>query len=272
MVGRFPRQDGAVSFDLDAYLDRIGYHGRVEPTSEVLADLHLAHVSSIPFENLDILLGRPIRLDLQSLQAKLVTGRRGGYCFEHNTLFAAVLEEIGFGVTRLAARVRFGAREITARTHMVLRVEADGRAWLADVGFGGGSILHPLPFEPGPVVDQFGWSFRLSDDDGARVLEARRPDGWIDFYAFTLEPQHPIDYEVANHYTSTHPSSSFTRTLTAQISGTERSLILRDRTLFEETPSSQTASVVADEDLLDVLAVRFTLEFPPGTRFVAPNA
>lgn len=271
LVHRLPRDDGTVSIDLDAYLERIGYTGPVQATSAVLADLHLGHVTSIPFENLDILLGRPIRLDLESLQEKLVRGGRGGYCFEHNSLFAAVLEAIGFGVTRLAARVRFGAREVTARTHMVLRVEADRREWLADVGFGGGSILHPVPFEPGPIVEQFGWSFRLVDD-GARVLEALRPDGWVDFYAFTFEQQFPIDYEVANHYTSTHPSSGFTRTLTAQLSGTERSLILRDRTLVEETPSRQTSSEVAEEDLLDVLATRFSLVFPPGTRFAPRSA
>jgi N-hydroxyarylamine O-acetyltransferase len=99
-----------MELDLDAYLERIGYEGRDEPTLEVLDALHLAHTTTIPFENLDILLGRPIRLDLPSLQDKLVRDRRGGYCFEHNTLFAAALEAVGFGVTRLGARVRIGAR------------------------------------------------------------------------------------------------------------------------------------------------------------------
>src|SRR6516164_7620350 len=94
------------NLDLPAYLDRVEYTGPCAPTTAVLQALHLAHVTHIPFENLDIQLGRPIRLDLESLQAKLVRARRGGYCFEHNTLFAAVLERLGFGVTRLAARVR----------------------------------------------------------------------------------------------------------------------------------------------------------------------
>ena len=256
-----------MALDLDAYLERIGYRGPVEPTRGVLDALHLGHATSIPFENLDILLGRPIRLDLESLQAKLVRDRRGGYCFEHNTLFAAALEAAGFGVTRLGARVRFGARSVTARTHMALLVEADGEDRLADVGFGGGSILRSLPIGPGPEVDQFGWGFRLTDDDGARVLQTRRPSGWIDLYAFTFEPQYSVDYEMANHFTSTHPSSPFTRTLTAQLSAPERALILRGRKLIEETPTGETASEVRDDELLEVLAERFTLEFPEGTRF-----
>ena len=116
-------------------------------------------------------------------------------------------------------------------------------------------------------VDQFGWRFRLVDDDGARVVQALRPRGWIDLYGFTFEQQYPVDYEMANHFTSTHPSSPFTRTLTAQLSGPERSLILRGRKLIEETPFGETTSQVRDDELLDVLAERFTLSFPPGTRF-----
>jgi N-hydroxyarylamine O-acetyltransferase len=258
-------------FDLEAYLARVGYDGPVEPTLEVLDAIHFAHATTIPFENLDILLGRPIRLDVPSLQDKLVRDRRGGYCFEHNTLFAAVLEAVGFGVTRLGARVRFGARAVNARTHMALLVETDVGARLADVGFGGGSMLRSLPIGPGPEHDQFGWRFRLVDDDGVRVLQTHRPNGWIDLYAFTFEPQHPVDAEMANHYTSTHPSSPFTRTLTVQLSAPERSLILRGRKLIEMTPIGETSTPVRDGELLEVLAERFTLSFPPGTRFEGPG-
>jgi N-hydroxyarylamine O-acetyltransferase len=182
-----------------------------------------------------------------------------------------VLEAVGFGVTRLGARVRFGARSVTARTHMALLVEADGQDRLADVGFGGGSILRSLPIGTGPEVEQFGWRFRLVDDDGSRVLQTYRPKGWLDLYAFTFEPQYPVDAEMANHYTSTHPSSPFTRTLTVQLSAPERSLILRGRKLIEETPTGETSSEVRDDELLEVLAERFTLSFPPGTRFDGPR-
>src|SRR5678815_5641474 len=105
---------------LDAYLQRIGYAGDLRSSARVLEALHLAHATHIPFENLDILRGLPIRLDLDSLQRKLVDGRRGGYCYEHNLLFAAVLEEIGFSVTRLAARVRYRTTSVLPRTHMLL--------------------------------------------------------------------------------------------------------------------------------------------------------
>ena len=112
--------------DLEGYLLRIHAKSPLAPSAEALGDLQRAHVGAIPFENLDILLGQPIRLDLASLQSKLVTSRRGGYCFEQNTLFKAVLERLGFGVTSLGARVRAGATGIRARTHMLLQVELSG--------------------------------------------------------------------------------------------------------------------------------------------------
>src|SRR5919198_5965296 len=118
---------------LDSYLERVGYTGDLRPTYEVLEALHLAHATHIPFENLDILAGRPIRLDLESLEAKLVKARSGGYCFEQNALFAGVLDAIGFDVTRLAGRVRYRVSFVLPRTHMTLLVNVEGGTWLADV-------------------------------------------------------------------------------------------------------------------------------------------
>src|SRR5438093_5660882 len=151
----------AATLDLDAYLERIGYVGPLEPTWRVLEDLHLAHATHIPFENLDILLGRSIRLDLESLQAKLVKAKRGGYCFEQNLLFAAVLESLGFALTRLAARVRYRTDRLLPRTHMALLVHLDGTHWLADVGFGAEGLLLPLPFRVGQETPQFAWTYRI---------------------------------------------------------------------------------------------------------------
>jgi N-hydroxyarylamine O-acetyltransferase len=145
------------TLDLDAYLQRIGYAGSHTPSRATLDALHLAHATHIPFENLDILLGRPIRLDLASLQAKLVAGRRGGYCFEQNRLFAAALEALGFAVTPLAARVRFGTTSILPRTHMTLQVEVDGSRVLADVGFGVFGLLLPVSLEQTGESRQFAW-------------------------------------------------------------------------------------------------------------------
>ena len=210
------------ALDLDAYLERIAYAGSLAPSRSTLDALHLAHATHIPFENLDILLGRPIRLDLASLQAKLVTGRRGGYCFEQNRLFAAALEALGFAVTPLAARVRFGALLVRPRTHMTLQVEVDGSRMLADVGFGVHGLLLPVSLEGTGESQRFAWAYRIAVDAGQRVLQLRDGPAWTDLYAFTLEPHYPVDYEMANHYTSTHPSSRFVQALIAQRSSDRR--------------------------------------------------
>jgi N-hydroxyarylamine O-acetyltransferase len=269
-----------MALDLDAYFARVGRTGPLDPTLETLRALHVAHATSIPFENLDIHLGLQIRLDLESLQAKMVRGRRGGYCFEHNLLFSAVLEAIGLHVTRLAARVLLG-RPADApplpRTHMVLVVEIDHALWLADVGFGGDGLLLPVPLDSAGGFEAFGRRYRVvgPDDGGIRVLEVRRPAGWFAMYEFTMEPQLPIDYEVANWWTSTHPSSGFVQTLTAQRVSPEGSLTLRARRLAQ---TDQRGEVIGeqeigdDDELVVILRERFGLDFPTGTRFRPPTA
>jgi N-hydroxyarylamine O-acetyltransferase len=255
--------------DLEAYLQRIGYSGGLDPTVETLTALHRAQVLSIPFENLDILLGRPIRLDLASLQAKLVRDRRGGYCFELNTLFAAVLEHMGFAVSGLAARVSMGEERATPRTHMVLGVDIAGARWLADVGFGGDTLLDPIPFDDDRPVRQGAWAFRLADEGEVRILWGLRADGWLDLYSFTQEPQLPVDYEVASHFTSTWPRSPFVTKIIAQRSGLdERWMLIEDELRVERPDGTERWTVASHEERLSVLAERFGLGFPEGTRFV----
>jgi N-hydroxyarylamine O-acetyltransferase len=254
--------------DLDAYLSRVEYRGALISSAGILAALHLAHVTHIPFENLDVLLGQPIRLDLASLQEKLVRGRRGGYCFEQNALFAAVLEHLGFTVTRLAARVRLGGNRVTPRTHMVLSVEAGGHSWLADVGFGGWGLLEPIPFTAGGGVDQFGWVYRLEMDRDAWVLQAMKQGDWHDMYAFTLEPQLPVDYELGNHFCSTHPLSPFVQNVTAQLALPHSRRIIRGGQLtIIESGGERSEAIQSDEQLLQVLSEYFGLSFPLDTRF-----
>jgi N-hydroxyarylamine O-acetyltransferase len=251
--------------DLPAYLRRIGYQGAVEPTRRALEALHLAHATHIPFENLDILLGRPIALDLASLQAKLVARRRGGYCFEHNLLFAAVLREFGFEPTLLAARVRFRTTAILPRTHMLLAVEAEGSRWLADVGFGGEGLLLPVPFGNGEEARHHAWTYRVIEeaDTGSWVLQSRRNDGWLDLYAFTLEPQQAVDYEIANHYMSTHPASRFVQTLTVQLPGTQRRMILRNRDLIEDRGDAVCErKIESDAEFVSAVQEYFGLDMP----------
>jgi N-hydroxyarylamine O-acetyltransferase len=254
--------------DLDAYLGRIGYSGRLQPVPAVLEAIHLAHATHIPFENLDILLQRPIRLDLASLQAKLVTGARGGYCFEQNLLFSAVLQRLGFSVRQLAARVLYGSRRKLPRTHILLLVEVDGATWLADVGFGLEGLLLPVPFGSSREARQFAWTYRVIDVDGDWVLQSLRNESWTDLYSFTLEPYLAVDFEPANHYTATHPESRFVRTLTVQLPTPEVRYLLRNRELVLDRGGTVTRRVLADDDeLLTVLAETFGLRFPAGTRF-----
>jgi N-hydroxyarylamine O-acetyltransferase len=245
--------------DVDAYLARLGLEAAPPPTPRGLRSLHRQHAAVIPFENLDILLGRPILLDLGAIQDKLVTRRRGGYCYEHNLLFAALLERLGFGVTRLAARVRMGSEAIRPRSHMTLQVESAGTDWLADVGFGGEGVLDPMPLVDGAVTSQPGWNHALSrDEDGSWVLRSLHPEGWFDLYAFTLEPQHPVDYEVANHYLSTHPRSPFVTGPVVQRSTTEWRLSLTGRRLVESRPDgTETAVELDDGELAGTLTERF---------------
>ena len=257
--------------DLSAYLERIAHRGALAPSLSLLQALHLAHATHIPFENLDVLLGRAIRLDLASLQAKLVAGGRGGYCFEQNLLFAAGLEALGFRVQRLSARVRYRSQRILPRTHMLLLVDVDGGRWLCDVGFGAEGLLLPVPFGTGEEVRHYAWRYRIVAEDGLWLLQslqqAPRP-GWQDLYAFTLEAQHLADFEMANHYVSTHPDSRFVQTLTVQLPTPEGRHILRNRELICDRGVSVDSRLLADdEELLMVLAGTFGLRFAQGTRF-----
>jgi len=260
-------RQAAATMNISAYLERIEYRGRLTPDYATLEALHVAHATHIPFENLDILLGRRISIDLAAIEAKLVGARRGGYCFEQNTLFAAVLRELGFQVTELAARVRNRQGRMLPRTHMCLLVQFDSSGWLADVGFGGEGLLMPVPMN-GETVQQYLWTYRLSrEPDGVRVLQSDA-NGWNDLYAFTLEPQHDVDFMMANYYVSTYPESPFVRTLTVQLPRADCRQILRNRELVTDTGSVvERKTLLDDDELLETLSTRFNLDFPAGTRF-----
>jgi N-hydroxyarylamine O-acetyltransferase len=264
-----------VSLDLPAYFARIGL---VDPRGgpadlDLLRRLHFAHAAAIVFENLDIQRGLPVRLDLDSLQAKLVTAGRGGYCFEQNALLATVLEALGYSLTRLCGRVRLGRPgQVPPRTHMILRVELPEGPHLADVGFGALQLLEPMPLHAGATATQHGWDYTLVPEGAGLLLRMRQPEGWIDLYEFTEEPQHPIDYEVANHFTATHPSSGFVQSLTVQRATPGVRYTLRNRGFEELTPEHRSRRELADPDeLLALLGERFGLHFPPGTRFRNPE-
>jgi len=262
----------ASELDLDAYLTRIGEGNPLAPSLDGLASLHRAHCAAIPFENLDILLGRPILLDVPALQAKLVLARRGGYCFEQNTLFRAALEALRFRVTALAARVRAGTTEVRPRTHMLLRVDLPEGAFLADVGFGSDGPVLPLPLAEGRETWVGRTGHRLRREGDWWVLQGNAAGDWDDLYAFTLEPHHPVDFEMGNHFTSTYPRSPFVLNLIVQRSWPEKRAILRNRDLVVREDGASTATTVRDPGhLLGVLDGVFGLAFPPGTRFRQPE-
>ncbi len=194
--------------DLDGYLERIGYHGDRRPTSRTLAALHRAHVDAIAFENLDVVLGRGVSVELDDVQAKLVERGRGGYCYEHNVLFAAVLERLGYRVERFLARIGAVQERPRPRTHMTLLAHGDGESWLADVGFGAG-LLEPLLWGDSHVQDQGGWTYQLAGNGGTWEVRERHDDGWGVLYNFTEEPQHLSDVVMSNHFTATYPDSPF---------------------------------------------------------------
>ncbi|RFU42741.1 arylamine N-acetyltransferase [Actinomadura logoneensis] len=255
--------------DLDAYLNRIGFTGERAPTLAALRALQRGHTTSIPFENLEPVLGRPVLLDVPSLQEKLVRSPRGGYCFEHTALFAAVLERFGFDFTALVGRVVIGAPEGSVRpaTHalVVVRPEDDEREWLCDVGFGSGP-LEPLVLAEGIEVEQDGWGFRLvrlpDDEFGVRhwTLYQDGPDGWVRRHVFAQVPAFPVDYAVASHYVATHERSPFTGRVFAQKFTTDSLRQLDNLTLttirpdgkreIRELELSEFAGVLADFGLV----------------------
>ena len=267
--------------NLDAYFDRIGYAGPRTATIDVLRKVMLAHACAIPFENLDVLLNRGISLDDEAVDRKLVQDRRGGYCFEQNSLLLRVLTAMGFKETPLSARVRVKLpREVTPpRTHLFLRVEIDGIPWLVDVGVGSLSPTGPFrldqlgveqstPHEPRRILCEKG------DHPHRYFHQAKLQDEWVDVHEFTLEEMPIIDREVGNCWTSMHPKSKFRLNLIvglARTDGTRMSLVNREFTHRHGATVLERFEISHPDQLLDLLGEKFGLRFPAGTRFGPPG-
>ena len=257
------------AFDLPAYLRRIGMNQELRPDMPTLRLMHRAHLGAVPFENLDIQMGLPIRLDPGSLQRKIVGQRRGGYCFEQNMLFALALQAVGFECHLCEARVRQNAGGvIRPRTHLVLKVICAGRTWLADVGFGGDGILEPVAIDAG-ANPQYGRSFRIVNEDRQWVLQVEQADGWNDLYAVVPQPVFAVDFEVANWYTSTHPESPFVRTLTAQLTTLAVRYVLRNLTFTAHMGTDVESREISRPELHALLRDTFHIDVPANARFRA---
>jgi N-hydroxyarylamine O-acetyltransferase len=258
------------ALDMDRYLARIGYQGALDATLPTLERLHQAHVGRVPFENLDVQMGLPIRLDLASLQSKIVEQARGGYCFEQNALFAAVLRQLGFSVTTLAARVRHQATAPTPRTHMLLRVEVDEGTFIADVGFGGDGPMAPLRFVPDQEQAQLLDTFRFGREGALHRLDVKRDGAFLPLYAFTFEEHFSVDYELANYFTSTHPASRFVQNLVVARPGDGCRYSLYNRDFgVRRGDIVERRTLESDDELFAVLERHFGLSIDRKSRFRA---
>lgn len=272
--------------DLERYFERIGYTGPRAPNLATLDGLLEKHVQAIPFENIDVLLGRPIDIEPAAIEHKLVHELRGGYCFEQNTLLLHVLEHLGYRVTPISARVRLQrARDfMPARTHMFLRVEMGSESWLADAGIGGLSpacalrlvpgVELPTPHEPRRLVLDGPWSGLDLRGPTARIFhQAYFSRAWHDVCEFTLEPMFPIDRLLGNWFTSTHPQSHFRGALMVARAMHGGRLTLLDRTLTWRAmgQEAQVRTLTSYAALTTVLAESFGLRLPPGALLHSPG-
>jgi N-hydroxyarylamine O-acetyltransferase len=261
------------SVDLEAYFERVQWGGNTDPTFDTLAGLLRSHVARIPFENLDVLLGRKVRLDLDSVQGKLVRAGRGGYCFEHATLFAAVLETLGFDPIRHAARViLYASRTEMPRTHMFLTVPVEGARFVVDPGFGPFAASAPLPLvdDTDTIVDAR--THRLVRDGELWVLEANYRDQRIPAWVTTLEAENRIDFEVANHYTATHPGSPFTNRLMLSAVTAEGRVNVMNREVTVSYGNETRSSQLADRaELRALLAEHFGFDMPEVEQLHVPS-
>lgn len=256
--------------DLEAYFTRIGYTGSRVPTLSTLNAISAAHVGAIPFENIDVLRGVPIDLEVGALEQKLVFARRGGYCFEQNTLLLEVLGQLGFRVQPISARVRWGRpREFTpARTHLFVRVELAEGSYLADVGVGSMSLTSALRLDDAGEQATPHEPRRILRENGLLYHQARLGDAWHDVNEFTLEEMPLIDRVVANWYTSTHPQSHFRNRLLVARAKPEGRVTLADRELTQRGHDGHAyVTRIADHaELLAVLEAHFGITLPSGTQ------
>lgn len=252
--------------DLPAYFDRIGYRGPAEPTLETLHTLVAGHNRTIPFENLDPLMGTPVvDLSEDALTDKLVRRRRGGYCYEQNGLMSYVLAAIGFGVEPLAGRVWWmhTSGRMPAETHQALSVTVPGvdGPWLVDVGFGGQTLPSPIRLEVGPVQQTRHEPYRIRERGDDLLLEALVRDEWQALYTFNIRPHPEIDRQVGSWYVSTYPDSHFVTGLNVALVTDDARWNLRGRNLaIHRADGTERIALRTAADVLATLTERFGID------------
>jgi N-hydroxyarylamine O-acetyltransferase len=250
--------------NVSAYLDRIGYLGQIDPSAETLRGLHLAHMLAVPFENLDIHLGRPIVCEEARFLHKIINERRGGFCYELNGAFAALLRALGFKVTLLSGRVtRSDGSPGPEFDHLTLRVDVhEDEPWLADVGFGD-NFLEPLRLLSKLKQPQAGNVYRLSDVNDVLHLESRIKDQWKGQYSFSLQPRQLSEFSGMCHYHQTSPESYFTRQRICSLATSAGRVTLSDLNLIETREGRKDERALAgEEEWRAALQERFAVKLP----------
>ena len=257
-AARYAEQWHSDRLDVGAYLRRVGVSVPLAADAPSLAALHRAHIAAIPFENLDVVLGRGISVELEQVEGKLVGRSRGGYCYEHATLFGAALERVGFQVDRVLARTGDPLESPRPRSHLVLLASSPstGERWLADVGFGSG-LLAPLALVADGPHQQGAWAYELVQGQGLRdtAWRLREHDGsrWTTVLTFTEEPSYAVDVEVANENTSTSPKSPFTQRPIVVVKDETQVQRLLGRILTVERPGQPTVREVLTDSGMERL-------------------
>lgn len=246
---------------LAAYLDRIGYNGPVAPDLATLKAVHRAHHFAIPYENLDVQLGRPVVTDPAIAYDKIVTRRRGGWCYEMNGVLGWALGEIGFSVTRMMAGVRREQDgDIAISNHLILRVDLEDGPWMADVGFGDGP-LDPYPIAAGRIAGDFPCRLEAMDEGWWRLHNHAR--GGAPSFDFQVAPADEQAMADRCHWLQTDPASGFVQNAVVQRHQPGRLLLLRGRTLRTLTATDAADRLITDaEDYVATLNADFALDLP----------
>lgn len=248
------------------YLQRLGYDTPPPPTLQTLQDLQLRHVSTFAFESLSTLLHAPVPIDLPSVEQKVLFDGRGGYCYELNQLFLALLQELGFEARGITGRVVMGGPPdaLTARTHRLSLVTLDGVRYISDVGFGGMVPTSPLQLDTDATQATAHEPYRLSLDEGSYTLWAQVAGEWRGLYVFDLQVQSHFDYEIGNWYVSTHPDSLFLGQLKVALIGPgfRRTLNNGQYAIHYLDRASEKRAIEDVEELLNLLQASFGIRLP----------
>ncbi|WP_226477923.1 arylamine N-acetyltransferase [Pseudomonas sp. MWU16-30323] len=248
------------------YLQRLGYDTPPPPTLQTLQDLQLRHVSTFAFENLSTLLRVPVPIDLPSVEHKVLFDGRGGYCYELNQMFLALLQELGFDARGITGRVVMGGPPdaLTGRTHRLSLVTLDGVRYISDVGFGGMVPTSPLQLDTDATQATAHEPYRLSLNEGSYTLWAQVAGEWRGLYVFDLQLQSRIDYEIGNWYVSTHPDSSFLSQLKVALIGPgfRRTLNNGQYAIHHLDRASEKRVIEDVDELLTLLQASFGIRLP----------